>query len=417
MDRFYDDDEDEDEYQKEDEDYNFRHSRQRYDPSAAGAAAAPLSASSSSSSLSSSREESFRRVPLAPSKAAQLSAPMSVRPKGSSSTVYEYSLRQAAGRGRGRGMPAQIAEVRPNVSSVRPLGVNLSSADSLSRPSLAAPHLGRGITRFSTHVLHQNPPLSLQNSLPTSVPLPSYQGSMPRGLGQAPQSLQFEDSEDLRAQMGGTSSGEASAAVASEAEGGRQSLGEKMKAMQLRKQVESTPELENLNLQQAFSRQVMTDESRQQQPQHPTFANRAASGVVSNRSVPAPGLARGRGRGLEHSSQLRSPNSLSTALSLQVQTKSEEEKTTPVNLGQERLVEAAETGAGAGSKANQKQDYSKMSAEELTKAKRKLEKKMKQISVLETKASEGNVLSSEEDAKLRKKPSILTELTKIGQYL
>ena len=93
-----------DEEDEEDEEFYFRHLSARYDPSAAAS-------SSSSSSSMPSREENFRRLPLAPSKAAQLSAPMSTKPKGSSSLVYEYSLQQAVlGRGRGRGMPVKAAQ-------------------------------------------------------------------------------------------------------------------------------------------------------------------------------------------------------------------------------------------------------------------------------------------------------------------
>ena len=54
------------------------------------------------------KEEHFRPVPLAPSKAAQLSGPMQVRPKGSSSVIYQHAVQQAKlGRGRGRGIQGE----------------------------------------------------------------------------------------------------------------------------------------------------------------------------------------------------------------------------------------------------------------------------------------------------------------------
>lgn len=58
-----------------------------------------------------------------------------------------------------------------------------------------------------------------------------------------------------------------------------------------------------------------------------------------------------------------------------------------------------------------------MSTEELSKAKKKLAKKLKQISALDMKASTGTVLSSDEEAKLKKKADILVAQDQLDRYL
>lgn len=127
--------------------------------------AVPLLPTSSSSPTQ--EEENFCRVPLASSKAAQLSAAMapSAKPRGSSNLVYEYSLQQAAvGRGRGLVTPPQGAQQATPVML-------------LQEP--ASPRSGVGRGNGSGAQLHSSPQrpsvgqrlrAQLENSLQQAVP-------------------------------------------------------------------------------------------------------------------------------------------------------------------------------------------------------------------------------------------------------
>lgn len=106
---------------------------------------------------------------------------------------------------------------------------------------------------------------------------------------------------------------------------------------------------------------------------------------------------------------------LATAEGLKIKMESKKQADGSDDLSKELSRDALQTRAAI--KGNQNQDFSHMTMEELKKAKRKMEKKLKQILALETKVSKGAVLSSEEEAKLRKKTNFLKDRDQIDQYL
>ncbi|GFO01751.1 gametocyte-specific factor 1 [Plakobranchus ocellatus] len=408
------------------------------------------SAAASSSSISS--EENFRRVPLAPSKAAQLSGPLAAKPQGSSSLVYEYSVQQVVqGRGRGRGVPSQSG---PDISSARPLGSN-ERKGLIAQAPISIPHLGRGIMRYATQEKKAAgaPVARGRGNVESFLTAPACQGiqaisqHQPTLPGGVPVRSQFEDPEDTQAQRGGTSSTvEEPAAPATGltpklGEGAALLSVEEMKALLLDEEKKNEQEREELKLQQELRHQQLLErlwqsQIQQQQRQQTSTYNPVAAAsqaqVQQGKGTMAhpPGFGprqlnhtalptRGRGRGLEPSF-LRTPNSQSVAQGLQAHYKTvqvDEDQVSEISESDSQFSMEETQERNADGKRTVKEDFSKMGQEELRKSKRKMVKKMKQIALLEKKASEGFQLSPEEEAKLRKKESIVKSLERVNDLL
>ena len=229
-------------------------------------------------------------------------------------------------------------------SAITPMGMT-QGGNTVYQSTTSAPHLGRGISRYATQdrqkvgvssvTPSQMSSVQGRGTPPSSTLAPSYQDAFFSGpshhqAGLASQQTQFEDSEDLQAQKGGTSTAEVPVSLASKAEAEERlfSVEGKIQELLLKEELEH----EQLKRQQQLRRENLVQHLRQQQilkqqqqQSSPTYAHTVEAASQSN-ALPSPSttispsspnkrVSRGRGRGLELNAVMRAPLNLSNSQS------------------------------------------------------------------------------------------------------